>query len=98
MVVSTSGLPVFMDALAQRNFMTILDVSMRPANAFSAAQNGYIFGVEPISEVSLRIESVWLREWTAETMPAGVRDLLGIKSDPPKTADMRTSEVLGARG
>jgi hypothetical protein len=98
MIVSTSGLPEFMDALAKRNFMTILDVSMRPANAFTAARNGYIYGVEPISEVSLRIESIWLREWTAETMPAGVRDLLGIKSDPPKTADMRTSEVLGARG
>ena len=98
MIVSTSGFPQFMDALAKRNFMTILNVSMKPGNAFAAAQNGYIYGVEPISEVTLRVESVWLREWTAETMPAGVRDLLGIKSDPPKTADTRTSEVPGARG
>ena len=86
LVVGTSDLPKVMDAIAKRNFMTVLNVKMRPANAFEAASNGYIYGISPVSRVSLQIESVWLREWTAGTMPPDVRDALGIKSTPARNA------------
>jgi len=77
-VVSTAKLPRLFDALASRNFMTVLDVKLRPADAFDAAGQGYIYGTDPVSEVTLLIETVWLREWTAPFMPGDLRAALGI--------------------
>lgn len=84
-VVATSGLPALMDALATQNFMTVLDVHVTPADAFAAASEGFIYGVEPVSTVDLRIETVWFREWTADAMPPDLRTALGIQSVPPAT-------------
>jgi hypothetical protein len=87
LVVSTSGLPALMDAISAQNFMTVLDVRVRPANAFEAASEGFIYGVEPVSVVQLRIETVWFREWTADAMPPDLRTSLGIQSTPESTGD-----------
>ena len=81
-VVTTRGLSKVLDALSRRNFMSILDVKMRPADAFEAAQQGFIYGIEPVSTVDLLIETVWFREWTADAMPPDLRDMLGIRSTP----------------
>lgn len=86
-VVATRGLPKVLDALSRRNFMSILDVKVRPADAFEAAQNGFIYGIEPVSTVDLEIETVWFREWTADAMPPDLRDMLGIRSTPPVDAN-----------
>ncbi|MGA1709615.1 MAG: hypothetical protein ACO4CI_13110, partial [Phycisphaerales bacterium] len=77
-VVATEQLPKLFDALAKRNFMTVLDMELRPADAFEAARLGYIYGTAPVSEATLLIETVWLREWTAPFMPADARQALGI--------------------
>lgn len=81
-IAATSQLPLFFDALAKRNFMTVTNVEIRPENAFAAASQGFIFGREPVSNVTLTIETVWLREWTAPLMPAEVRTALGIQAAP----------------
>jgi hypothetical protein len=78
LIVETARMPELFDAIARRNFMTVLDVKVKPADAFSAARDGFIYGKQPVSEVTLLIESVWLREWTAPFMPADVRTALGI--------------------
>ncbi len=77
-VVSTEQMPRLFDAIARRNFMTVIDLRVRPADAFAAARQGFIYGSEPVSEVTILIETVWLREWTAEFMPGEVRAALGI--------------------
>ncbi|MAH66493.1 MAG: hypothetical protein CMJ27_08910 [Phycisphaerae bacterium] len=86
LVVATRGIPKVIDAIAQQNFMTVLDVKIRPANAFSAANGGFIYGIEPVSRVNIRLESVWLREWTADAMPSDLREALGIQSEPNNAA------------
>lgn len=77
-VAATSRLPALLDALARQNFITVLDVSLEPADHFAAAQEGYMYGSEPTSQVTLLLETVWLREWTALRMPAELRNALGI--------------------
>ena len=84
-VVATRGLPAVIDAIAAQNLMTVLDVQLQPANAFAAAVDGFIYGIEPVSTVKLRIETIWLREWTADAMPGDLREALGIKSTPKTT-------------
>ena len=80
LVVETEKLPVFVNALGNMNFITITDVSIQPANAFTAAERGYIYGPNPVSKVTLDLETLWFRKWTAAWMPQEVRDALGIKA------------------
>ena len=80
LVVATEQLPALFDALAKRNFMTVLDLDLRPADPFEAAKRGYIYGTAPVSEATIVIETIWLREWTAPFMPGDARAALGIAS------------------
>ncbi|MBT8484204.1 MAG: hypothetical protein KJO43_01405 [Phycisphaerae bacterium] len=83
LVVETARLTDVLDALARRNFMTVIDVKLTPADHYSAARDGFFYGSEPISNVTLTVETVWLREWTAEFMPAAVRQALGVADPKP---------------
>lgn len=85
-VAETSKLPKVFDALAAQNFMTVTNVRLSPADPFAAAREGYLYGPEPVSLVTATIESIWLREWTAQYMPAAVRVALGIQSAGPEAA------------
>jgi hypothetical protein len=80
LIVETDKLPRLVNALGNENFMTITNVSVQPANAFTAAERGYIYGANPVSRVTLDLETLWFRQWTAAWMPQDVRDALGIKS------------------
>ena len=79
LIVDTRELPKLFDAIAAENFMTVLDVNVRPASSFRAAQSGFMYGIHPVSQVAMRIETVWLREWMAEDMPEDLRSILGIQ-------------------
>lgn len=94
-VAETSKLPKIFDALASQNFMTVTNVRISPADPFAAARDGYLYGAEPVSLVSATIESVWLREWTAQYMPAAVRTALGIQSAPPAGASADGASQTG---
>jgi hypothetical protein len=94
-VAETSKLPKIFDALASQNFMTVADVRISPADPFEAAREGYLYGPEPVSVVTATIESVWLREWTAQYMPAAVRTALGIQSAPPAGASSESAPQTG---
>lgn len=78
LVASTAELPLLFDALAKTNFITIVDVGIERADPFAAAQQGFIYGKDPVSSVRLELETVWLRSWTAPLMPARVREALGV--------------------
>jgi len=82
LVASADRVPAIFDALARRNFMTVLDVDLRPADPFAAAAAGFIYGSEPIVELTLLLETVWLREWTLPLMPKQVREHLKIPATP----------------
>ncbi|MSR19003.1 MAG: hypothetical protein EXS00_07560 [Phycisphaerales bacterium] len=77
LVVETSKIPAVLDAIGAQNFMTVLNVTMRPADSFAAASEGYMFGAAPVSQVRLLLETIWLREWTAQFMPDALRNRLG---------------------
>lgn len=73
LVIQTDALPRIADALARRNFITITNLTLKPADPFAAAREGFIYGAEPVSEVTLFLEIVQLREWTTLRMPAELK-------------------------
>lgn len=76
LIVETSSIPQVMDQLARRNFITVTDVKLRPVDSFAAAEEGFMYGAAPVSAVSLKLETVWLREWTGPFMPDDLRTRL----------------------
>ena len=80
LVVETESLPRFINSLSQVNFMTITNLSVAPVSPFLAAEEGYVYGKKPVSLVSMEVETLWFRKWTATWMPTQVRDAFGIKS------------------
>ncbi len=79
-VAETAAIPVVLDALSKENFMTVVNLKLAPADAFAAAAQGFAYGLEPVSTITLELETVWFREWTAFFMPESVRASLGIAS------------------
>ena len=86
LVVAMDKIPAIIDALAKRNFMTVLDVDLQPADPFAAAARGFIYGTDPVAELTLVLETVWLREWTTPFMPRQVKEHLKIPVAPPPGA------------
>jgi len=77
MVAETEALPRVFDALAKQNFITITDAAIKPANPFAAARLGFLYGPKPVSEVSLVLEIIQLREWTTLRMPSEMKARIG---------------------
>ena len=86
-VAETAELPKVFDALAAHNLMTVTNVRVAPADPFTDARDGYLYGPEPVSLVTATIETIWLREWTAPFMPAVVRTALRVPSAQPGAGD-----------
>lgn len=78
-VVSSRRLPELLDAITRTNFMTVIDLDMQEADVAGDLAKGYFYGDEHVVRATLRIESVWLRTWTAGLMPKQLRAQLGIK-------------------
>jgi len=71
-VCETSEIPKFVNALAAQNFITVTNLSLVPIDTFAEAKKGYAYGGKPCSQVTLRLQSVWLRDWTVVNMPKGM--------------------------
>lgn len=77
-VADTRRLPEIIDALAAQNFITVLDLNLTPVDPFEDVREGYMYGTGTLSEVNMVLETIWLREWTSENMPADLKRSLGI--------------------
>ena len=86
-VAATSHLPRIFDALAKQNFITITNTAMKPADPFAAAREGFLYGAEPVSEVTLSLEIIQLREWTTQRMPEEMKARLGTQGLIQATGD-----------
>ena len=93
-VVDVRKLPELLDALSHVNFMTVLRVEVSDVNEFQALREGYFYGTGDCVEVTLLIESIWLRSWTEPLMPDATKRYLGILEP---LEDTRSGE-FGGRG
>jgi len=78
LVVETAHIPAVMDALAQRNFITVLKSVIEPVDPFNDLHGGYFYGDEPVSSIELELETIWFRQWMSPFMPDDVKQALGI--------------------
>jgi hypothetical protein len=83
-IVETAAIPRLIDALARQNFISVSSLAMTPVDAFAAAKQGYVYGPQPCSDVTLTLQSVWFREWVTEKMPTAMRKALNTAGPAPK--------------
>ena len=79
--VATDRLPDVLDALARQNFITVINMAIAPVDPFEVAESGYLYE-GAVSRVSLQLETIWLRDWTAQFMPPEVKRMLGVYAPP----------------
>ncbi len=77
-IADSARIPEVFDALARQNFFTILDVRVDSVDLFESVGGGYFYGSSSVSQLTIELETVWLREWTAPFMPDELKQLLGI--------------------
>lgn len=87
LIVDSTRIPEVLDAIAQENFFTVVDLNMQPIDPFKAAAGGYMYGNAPVCDLELTIDTVWLRQWTKENMPEETRTVLGIPVEKPAASD-----------
>jgi uncharacterized membrane protein YgcG len=83
-VVDSAKIPEVFDALARQNFMTVINAQVDAMDLFAAIKDGYFYGTAPVSLLTLDLETIWLREWTAQFMPTELKQALGIAIEAPK--------------
>lgn len=86
-IVDSNGLPAIIDAINSTNFMTVTALSFDEHDAHADLADGYFYGAAHVVRARITIETIWLRAWMKEFMPAGVRERLGIAPDPEPTPD-----------
>jgi hypothetical protein len=79
MIVNSERIPVILDGFASHNFLTVVDLDIRPADKFIALDYGFDYGSSSVSQMTVVFESAWLRSWTTEFMPDSVKKTLGIE-------------------
>lgn len=77
-VADAQQLPALFNAINRVNFMTVLKVEIKDVDEYAAMREGFVYGPHDVVEVTMLIETIWLREWTARWMPASVRAALGM--------------------
>lgn len=75
-IVASSRLPEFIDAISRTNFMTVIGVDLDDVDVWGDLEQGYFYGSDHVVRARLRIETVWLRNWTTPLMPARIRQQL----------------------
>lgn len=85
LIVDTEKIPLVMEALAAQNFITALSADLAPLDPHDHIGAGYYYESGKLTQLRLRLESVWLRDWTSPFMPDDVKVALGIPLPQPET-------------
>ncbi len=81
LIASYQKLPALINAISSYNFMTVLDADIYAVDPWDMISQGYFAGTDYPVRVELEIETLWLRSWTKQFMPASVRESLGIAEE-----------------
>jgi hypothetical protein len=77
-IVASKRLPAFIDALAETNFISVVDLDITAVDVFEEIKQGYYYGDENVVRATLRLEAIFLRSWRVGSMPDPVKKALAM--------------------
>lgn len=86
-VVASERLPRLVRAIGETNLMTVVGMQAQEVDVWSDLAQGYYYGDEHVVRVTLDIETIWLRQWTVDAMPAAVQTALGVQAPVDEVAE-----------
>ncbi|MCC6661250.1 MAG: hypothetical protein IT437_10230 [Phycisphaerales bacterium] len=95
LVVDSAKIQDVINAISRTNFMSVIGVDVAPVDAWRDLDEGFYYGPAHVVEATFRVESVWLRSWTADLMPDDLRINLGMEARDPEAA-ARAAEAAAA--
>ncbi|MFG0257695.1 MAG: hypothetical protein ACF8GE_07335 [Phycisphaerales bacterium JB043] len=76
--VSSDSVPDVLDAFNTTNLVTVVSCSLTQIDQQELLAEGYYYGGGHVVEMRVRLETLWLRTWTSETMPDEIKRALGV--------------------
>lgn len=95
LVVDSARIPEIIDAAAQYNLITVVDLDIQAVNVWSDLERGYYYGPDHVVRLDLELELVYLRAWTAPLMPNVIRQEMGLEPHPEPEEDVGFDEDPG---
>jgi hypothetical protein len=87
LIAEAGLLTEIIDALAEVNFITVIDMDIEHIGIEPDIAQGFSYGPNPVARVGLELETLWVRDWYDELMPAPVRELKGLPELETETED-----------
>ncbi len=84
--VDASQVPAVLAALCRNRLLDVYSMNVLAVDLDDWRQRGYIYGTEPVVQLVLQCEELFMRRWTAPLMPAVVKSQLGVQLGPPPGA------------
>jgi hypothetical protein len=81
-VVDATQIPRVMLELSRGRFITVTNVSMATVDSALKRSEGYYYGDNPVVELQLRCEALFMRKWTEPLMPVAIKQGLGLAAAP----------------
>ena len=85
LVVDAARVPQVLAVLSRNRFITVYNSNVTAVNAVDHQAAGYIYGAQPVVQLDLDCEALFLREWTKQFMPPVVRRFLGVQDETQQT-------------
>lgn len=78
LLVDSSRVAMVLEAFARAGLMSVVSVSVEDYDPAGDLLQGYYYGPDHLVRVSLRVETIWLRQWMAPMVPRSLRTAMGI--------------------
>jgi hypothetical protein len=98
LIVSTERQPMVLDAISRNRFASVLDYDVEAITPLDDLKLGYYYGEENCVRVSIKLETIWLRDFMKDFMPPDVKAAYGIAAPAPADAPAGTPPAAGGRG
>ncbi len=72
-IASSARLQQLIAAISRTNLMTVTGVNIEYIDMWEHAREGYFYGDEHVVQVTLQIESLWLKQWLLPLMPVDLQ-------------------------
>lgn len=79
--VAADKIPWLLAELSDKQFITVLKCDVKPVDSAVDQTQGYIYGPQPVAQLHLVCEEVYLRDWDRKFMPKEVAgNLMGVST------------------
>jgi hypothetical protein len=81
--VEASQVPYVISALSANRLLSVYNMDVVAVDSSERAAAGFIYGANPVVQLNLKCETLFMRSWTAKLMPDAIKTALGIAVPAP---------------